>query len=71
MARKENVCCTENTSEIQMTSGTQIETLKTWVGVYVGDGGLQSRLRHEGHGHLHVGSREGAHKCRSPQLKPG
>lgn len=71
MARKENVCCTENTSEVQTTSGTQITTLKIGAGAYTGGGGLQSKLGHEGHGGLPVGSGEDAHKCRSPQLKHG
>lgn len=31
-----------------MTSGTQITTLKTGVGVYTGDGGLQPTFGHEG-----------------------
>lgn len=46
-------------------------TLKTRVGLYTGDGELQSRLGHEGHGDLLVGSHEDDCKCRSPQLKHG
>lgn len=39
LSKKENICCTENTSEIE---GIQITSLKSGVGVYMGDVALQS-----------------------------